>query len=198
MEAQDKIEYLLFLPEELRSQAAELYDEAFGKKFSLAIRSRKKRIALFEKCFMLDFAIAAISGDTLVGLAGFHDQQGSLTGGVTHELLISELGFLRGNWAALVFLIYDRKPAEAELVMDGIVVSSEYRGQGIGGHLLEQLFDYAEEKTYECIRLDVIDTNPRAKKLYQKKGFEVVKEETYPYLRWLLGFGGSTIMQREL
>ncbi len=44
------------------------------------------------------------------------------------------------------------------------------------------------------IRLDVIDTNPRAKKLYKQKGFEVVKEEVYLYLSWLLGFGVSSTM----
>lgn len=198
MEVGGAISYLQGVPEGLRSSAAVLYDEAFGKKFSLAIRSREKRIALFEKAFMLDFAIAAIHDETLVGLAGFHDVQGSLTGGITYELLISELGFLRGNRAAMILSVYDRKPAEGELVMDGIVVSSECRGRGIGGHLLEQLFQYAEGKAYERIRLDVIDTNPRAKKLYQQKGFEVVKEEVYPYLSWLLGFGGSSTMQRDL
>ncbi|MFQ3232131.1 MAG: hypothetical protein ACI9DO_003526, partial [Reinekea sp.] len=33
------------------------------------------------------------------------------------------------------------------------------------------------------------------KKLYERKGFKAVKTERFPYLRWLLGFSGSTTMQ---
>lgn len=183
------------LPERYRSSAATLYDEAFGQKFSVAIRSDRKRLSLLESCFVPEFAIVALSGNKLVGIAGFHTPKGSLTAGITYSNLVSRLGFFEGTWAALIFSLYERKPIPGELLMDGIVVHRGFREKGIGSKLLDEVARYASEHRYDRVRLDVIDTNPRAKTLYEQKGFQAVKTEEYPYLRWLLGFGSSTTME---
>ncbi len=193
-----EITYQIGLPEQFRSSAARLYDEALGKKFSAAVRSDKDRLLLLTRCFMLEYAVVAVAENELIGIAGFHTPDGSLTGGVTYSELLSQLGFIRGNWAALVFSLYERKPAHGELVMDGIVVLSDARGKGVGSRLLEEVADYGRAHGFDRIRLDVIDTNPKAKQLYERKGFGAVKTEYFPYLRWLLGFGGSTTMELSL
>jgi ribosomal protein S18 acetylase RimI-like enzyme len=192
----DAIELLLQrgFPEYYRSNAASLYDEAFGSKFSVAVRSDQKRVSLLEECFMPEYAIVAITDNKLIGIAGFHTPNGSLTGGVTYSRLVSRLGFLKGTWAAVIFSLYERKLASGELLMDGIAVHSDFRGKGIGSKLLDEVAGYASENKYERIRLDVIDTNPEARRLYERKGFKAVKAEGFPYLRWLLGFGSSTTM----
>ena len=82
--------------------------------------------------------------------------------------------------------------------MDGISVSSDARGRGIGGRLLEEVESYAISHGFESIRLDVIDTNPDAKRLYERKGFSVTKSESFGWLRWLLGFGGSETLVKVL
>ena len=147
---------------------------------------------------MLEYAIVAIAENKLVGLAGFHTPTGSLTGGLTYRGLLSQLGFIKGNWAALIFSLYERNPTPGELVMDGIVVDSTARGKGIGSRLLEEISNYAKEHGFNCVRLDVIDINPKAKKLYERKGFEAVKSDHFPYLRRFLGFSGSTTMNLYL
>jgi ribosomal protein S18 acetylase RimI-like enzyme len=182
------------LPECYRSSAASLYDEAFGQKFSVAVRSDQKRLSLLEDCFVREYAIVAITDNKLVGIAGFHTPSGSLTGRITYRYLVSRLGFLKGNWAALIFSLYERKPVSGELLMDGIAVHRDYRGKRIGSNLLDELSRYARENKYDQIRLDVIETNPRARKLYERKDFKAIKTEKFPYLRWLLGFGRSTTM----
>lgn len=78
--------------------------------------------------------------------------------------------------------------------MDGITVLSGYRGRGIGGVLLDKVKEYALQNGFRSIRLDVIDTNPRAKVLYERNGFKAVKREEFPYLKKVLGFGGSETM----
>ncbi len=186
------------LPEALRSDAARLYDEAFGAKLAVAVRADQERLALIEGGLMPAFAIVALHGQELAGIAGFHTSAGSLTGGIDYSDLIHRLGPLQGNWAAVIFALYERKPAPGDLLMDGIAVSSAFRGQGIGGRLLDTLFDYGRTQGFERVRLDVIDINPRAKALYERKGFVAVKTETFPYLRWLLGFGGVTTMEKTL
>ncbi len=183
------------LPEDGRLAAARLYDEAFGAKLGVAIRDRERRLRLLASTFDLSFAFCALREGELVGLAGFQDSRGSLTSGLGYRSLLSELGFLRGNWAALILSLYERAPGKGELVMDGIAVTSDARGQGIGRSLLAALAAYAENEGFTTIRLDVVDTNDRARKLYESFGFVAVGTERFEYLRWLLGFGASTTMR---
>ena len=182
------------LPENYRPSAAYLYNEAFSQKFAVAVRSDKERISLLENCLVPEYAIIALSNNKLIGITGFHTPKGSLTGGITYSDLVSQLGIFKGNWAALIFSLYERKPAPGELLMDGIAVHSEFRGKGVGSKLLDEIVKYARENKYDKIRLDVININPRAKQLYERKGFEAIKTQNFPYLRKVLGFSSSTTM----
>lgn len=190
----DNINYHLGLPEEYRDAAVDLYDEAFGQKFAIAIPSREKRIIFLRKCFMLDYVIGAIYDHKLIGIAGFQTPEGSLTGGITYRELLSQLGFIKGNWAAIIFGIYERKAVFKELIMDGIAVHSDARGKGVGSYLLKEVATYAKDHQFNTVRLDVIDINTKAKALYERMGFKSVKTESYPYLKCLLGFSSSTTM----
>lgn len=188
------IRYQLGVPESMRVEAARLYDEAFGRKFSVAIGDSQKRRAVLAESLLLEFAIAAICNDRLVGLAGFHTQHGALTSGMSADLLVERLGTLGGLWAAMIFSIYAREPQASELLMDGIAVSRDMRGRGIGTQLLNALKQYARDNGFRTIRLDVIDTNPAARRMYERYGFLPTRTERFGYLRWLLGFGASTTM----
>ena len=191
----EDISYRVGLPEKYRNSAVDLYDEAFGQKFAVAIPSKEKRILFLKKCFVLDYVIGAVYKDKLIGIAGFQTPEGSLTGGITYSELLSELGVFKGNWAAVIFDLYERKAAPKELIMDGIAVHFEARGKGVGRHLLTEITKYAKEHKFNSVRLDVIDINSKAKALYERMGFKSVKTESYPYLKWLLGFSGSTTME---
>jgi len=196
--SENNIEYLLGTPEEKRDEAAVLYESAFGQKFSMVIASQADRVKLISNSFLLQHSIAAISDGQLVGIAGFQTESGALTGGMNYRQLISQLGFFRGNRAAILFSLYERKPVPGELLMDGIAVAPKIRGKGIGTRLLEELVTYAKREKFDQIRLDVIDTNPQARKLYERNGFVETKTEHFGYLRWLLGFGASTTMVYKL
>ena len=164
----------------------------------MAIRNKEKRISLFEKGFNSNYAIVAILNNKLIGIAGFHTSIDSLTGGITYRDLVSQLGWFEGSWAALIFSMYDRKPKSGELLMDGVAVHRAFRGYGIGSRLLDEIANYGVKNDFSRVRLDVIDTNSRAQKLYERKGFHAVHTERFPYLKWLLGFGSSTTMELEL
>ena len=191
----EDITYQVGLPEEYRKAAVDLYEEAFGQKFAVAIPSKEKRILFLKKCFILEYVIGAVYKGKLIGIAGFKTPKGSLTGGITYSELLSQLGVIKGNWAAVIFDLYERKPAFKELIMDGIAVHSDARGKGVGSHLLTEIAKYAKEHEFNKVRLDVIDINSKAKILYERMGFKSVKTESYPYLKWLLGFSGSTTME---
>ncbi|WP_028469506.1 GNAT family N-acetyltransferase [Neptunomonas japonica] len=173
---------------------ARLYEEAFGAKFSSAIPDKTKRLAILSRSFIPEFSYVAVIGDEVVGLAGFQVPEGSLTGGMSFSKLQQELGAFSGLWAGLVLSLFERKPKLGELVMDGIVVDGNYRGSGIGSELLDSIISHARDNGFDTVRLDVIDSNPRARKLYESKGFVAIKTEHFPYLKWLIGFSGSTTM----
>jgi ribosomal protein S18 acetylase RimI-like enzyme len=194
----EQISYLTGVPEQYRSAAVVLYEEAFGRKLSLAVPDQNDRKRLLVEGFQLQYAVGAISRNGLLGIAGFHSNEGSLTGGTTYRDLVEQLGVIRGNRAAVVFSLYERRPQAGELVMDGISVRSDSRGSGIGSKLLIEIQDYAATNGYSTIRLDVIDSNPRAKQLYERMGFKTVKFERFPYLKGVLGFSGVITMMYSL
>lgn len=192
------ITYVHGFSESLRNSAACLYDSAFGAKFSTAVPQKERRISLLSESFCPAFAFCAMHDRELVGLAGYHCLAGSLTGGINYRGLLARLGLLRGNWAAMIFSLYERKRMANELVMDGIAVDERFQGRGIGSKLLGMVADFAATDHCTSVRLDVIDTNPRAQSLYERNGFVVTKTERFEYLRWLLGFGASTTLELRL
>jgi len=186
------------IPDKLCDRAAQLYDLAFGEKLALAIPDSGKRLTLLSKSMQLKYSIGAFDAQHLVGMVGFSTSEGSLTGGMDYRGLLSELGWLKGNRAAVVFSLYEREARSGELLMDGIVVDPDYRGKGIGTKLFANLIEFATSAHYSTIRLDVIDSNPAARRLYERLGFTAEKTEQFEFLRGVLGFGASTTMIYQL
>jgi ribosomal protein S18 acetylase RimI-like enzyme len=194
----DKISVQQGFPDEFRPSAAELYDAAFGAKLSIAMPNPISRMAVLKEGFNPAFSFVAISDGEMVGIAGFKTGQGSLTGGISFRVLKEEIGFWGAIRAVLVLTLFQRNQVPGQLLMDGIGVSPKMRGSGIGTELLHSLIEYAKKEGYRSVRLDVIDTNPAAQRLYQRVGFTPVKTEQFAYLKWLLGFGASTQMKYSL
>lgn len=55
-----------------------------------------------------------------------------------------------------------------------LAIDPECRGMGIGEQLVEHLMEQARANKRKKIELDVAETNPRAKKLYERIGFRLV------------------------
>ena len=185
------------VPEHVRRQAAELYWEAFGRKLEPAIGPSERGIALIAQRLVLDRAVTAVRGDELLGLAGFH-LDGSCLVNVRIRDLTREFGVIGGLWRTILLVLLDDAPRKGELLMDGIAVRDDQRGKGIGTALLRTLFEVARANGLGSLRLSVVDTNPRARALYEREGFVATKTERTPYLRKLMGFGASTEMVARL
>ena len=148
------VSFQVGIPEHSRLVAAELYDEAFGRKLQVAIPDDSIRKAVFVAGMDLQRGIAALDEDgALVGLAGFHDAGGSLTGLIDFKILRDHIGLGGAIRAFFVFALLDRKPEKGELLMDGIVVSERARGRGIGSGLFSALEEYAVGEGLRTIRL---------------------------------------------
>lgn len=185
-------------PPEQAEQAALLYDEAFGSKLCIAIPDPATRRDILAKGINPEFCFAAFRDGIMVGIAGFKTPEGSLTGSISIRLLLESLGIWRSLRAIVVLLLFRRSLASNQLLMDGIGVSALDRGRGIGSRLLNALLVHAKRDGFKTVRLDVIDTNPAARRLYERIGFVETKTERFLYLKWLLGFSAASCMVKDL
>lgn len=188
------------LPEHLRPAAVELFEEAFGEKTRMAVPEREKRMAFMSRVYDAEHVIVATRGDALLGMAGLRARAGRYRGGLIdvgwdprpYRDLLGWWGALRATWGSRMA---DHRPAAGELYIDGIAVSPEARGQGVGTRLLEEIAIIAREQGMRWVRLDVIDTNPRAKALYERVGYTVTKVQSFRFMERWVGFGGLISME---
>lgn len=185
------------VPAGAERRVAELYWDAFGRKLGPALNPADKAVSFIAAHLNTDRAVCALLDGQLVGLAGYQHGGRALTGGSARAVLRA-YGHLRGLHRLLLLALFERHPAPGQLVMDGIAVDPDMRGHGVGSLLIEEVAAVAAEQDCREIRLDVIDTNPRARALYERLGFTAVRTEHTPCLRGLLGFGAVTTMRRPV
>jgi len=180
-----------------RIQAAQLYYTAFRQKLHPIFRDEARAIAVLEQSLNGSHALVATVNGDFAGIAGFKDAEGSLTDLQPHRMT-DAFGFFGGWWRLLALSLFERSLEPDTLLMDGIVVAPEMRGMGIGSKLLDATIEHAHQRGCTSVRLDVVDTNPRARQLYERKGFIATKTERYPIFRHIFGFAGSTTMLKTI
>lgn len=180
-----------------RDVAAQLFWEAFGGKLGSCLGPDERAIRFISIVMERNFCFAAYEENTLLGLAGFKTQRGGLIGGTLSDLT-GIYGLFGGVWRAVLLSFFERNMREDQLLMDGICVASSARGQGVGTLLLDALTYFAQSEEKSEIRLDVIDTNPRARHLYERHGFEPSGQIGTGPLRILFGFRSATTMVRPV
>lgn len=186
-----------FAPEN-RGKAATLFWNAFSGKLGKILGPDDKALAFIEKTLDPDFSFSTLSKDgKLLGLAGYKTSGGAFAGGSLSDLT-GVYGHLGGWWRGLLLELFERDLEPGELLMDGIFVHPDARGMGVGTLLLEEIFAEARRRGDRSVRLDVIDTNPRARALYERVGFEAVSTEETGILAGLFGFRSATRMVKTL
>jgi len=185
------------LPEHLRHEAAKIYFDAFRRKLNPILKSPETAVAVLQHDLDEQQAIVALHQDRLVGLVGIqHNNRHFIE--IRQDTLIREFGWFSGRVRHALRLLLSRPYQTGELLMDGIAVTSEMRGYGIGTRLLNAAIEFAQKNAYQTIRLDVVDTNPDARRLYERMGFVATKTEYYGLLTRWMGFTGSTTMRFDL
>jgi ribosomal protein S18 acetylase RimI-like enzyme len=194
----DALEVLVGLLSEHRRAAAELYYDAFFAKLNPILGAAEHGVAILEHDFDTERAITAIRGGRLVGIAGLrHD--GRQLAALRLRTLAAAFGWPGALLkAALLDLVLARPERSGELALDGLVVASNVRGQGIGTRLLEEAFGYARAYCLSSIRLEVADENSAARRLYHRMGFVAVGTSRRGFLHRRLGFPAITTMVRPV
>ncbi len=186
------------IPAANRDEVAALYWEAFGKKLGSVMGPRHRALAFITSVQQADHGICAHDdAGRLLGVVGFKTSRGALVGGGYKDLRMV-YGWVGAAIRAALLAALERDTENQRFLMDGLFVAPDARGQGVGTALLNAIRLEAARRGYSQVRLDVIDTNPRAKALYLKEGFKEVKTTTIGPLRYIFGFRASTMMVRDV
>ena len=181
-----------------RPAVAALYWQAFGAKLAVPMGPKAKALTFLENALDPAFALVARDANGAVaGVAGFKTSDGAMVGGGLRDLA-AVYGWLSTLWRAPILALVERDLAQDVLLMDGICVAATARGQGLGTALLTAIKEEARQRGCATVRLDVIDTNPRARALYERQGFEQIASENLGPLRWIFGFRSSAKMLYRL
>ncbi|MDG1470147.1 MAG: GNAT family N-acetyltransferase [Ascidiaceihabitans sp.] len=180
------------------ARAVDLYWQAFGPKLSKVMGPEAKARAFFTRVFDPNHAISALGPDgDLWGVAGFKSDNGALTAAEWSDMT-AIYGSIDSTWRVPLLSLLERTHSPDILTMDGIFVSEQARGQGVGTVLLDAIVQTAKDLGKTAVRLDVIDTNPRARALYERRGFVATTQEHLGPFKWLFGFASATTMIRDV
>ena len=67
------------------------------------------------------------------------------------------------------------------IVLHVLAVHPDYRGKGLARKLVENVIEQERKVGKKALRLDVIENNTTAEKLYQKLGFQYIQTKTLYY-----------------
>ena len=180
-------------PKDQETTVARIIYEAFENKFRNIFGSRDKSIYMIAKYLRNDRTVVALHEGVVVGVAGLEFERKGFVD-MSFWQVLQELGFGVFRVMLLGWIFY-RRVKEKELLLETLAVEGSMRGKGIGSHLLKFIIDFADSRGYERVRLSVIDTNEKARRLFERIGFRKVKAYRiiFPWNK-IFGFNRSTEM----
>ncbi len=186
------------LPETLRAQAAALYWQAFGGKLGRVMGPDARAKAFLARVIRADHALVALDDQgALLGLAGFKTPAGSFAGGSWADMR-AVYGLTGLIWRAPLLALLSREVDNDRFLLDGICVAPAARSLGVGSALLAAIETEARNRGYDYVRLDVINTNWRARALYERLGYMAVKTDPLGPLRHVFGFDAAVTMVKPV
>ncbi len=188
------------LPDGLREQGVALFEEAFGENMRMAVRDRAKRMAFMGRVYAAPNVIIARREGELMGMVGLSSKGAPYDGGLMDigwdpRPYSDLLGWLGAAWAVWGLRPGGPRPRSDEIYVDGIAVAPALRGNGIGTRLLDEVVAAARVHDKRFVRLEVVDTNPRARALYERYGFKVTGTQSFRYQQRWTGFGAMISME---
>ena len=113
-------------------------------------------------------------------------------------LWLKEFGVIKGFFRGIFFLLTKVKVKKGHLRISFIAVTAKARGTGIGSKLLTACEEFARKNNYNYLALEVVDTNPRARSLYKKLGFNTIKEINTGWITAKAGFKKVFYMEKKI
>ncbi|MDG6222185.1 MAG: GNAT family N-acetyltransferase [Candidatus Bathyarchaeota archaeon] len=189
------VELRFGVTENQQAKVANIFYDAFGAKFNKFYGNKPKVINFLSKSLRNDRTVVALKNGKLVGFAGLeHDKKSFIGPCFKQTSHVFDLATFVAVFVAKFFVLA-KKTKPKELHLESLAVSKTERGKWVGSKLLQFVLNYARSKGFSQIKLEVVDTNPRARQLYERFGFKEVEVHKVPYpFSFLLGFKSVTEM----
>jgi len=170
-----------------------IFYDAFERKITAFIKSKEKAISIYEKSLNTDRIILAVEDKKITGMAGLHYDDRNFTD-IKYGMLKRYYSPLKSFFMYWGLRLMTPKIKEGTVRIDSLAVDKSYRGKGIGTKLIEAVIEFARQNGYSQVLLEVVDTNPKAKVLYERMGFKVKKKVNFYFLIRSAGFSSEYIM----
>lgn len=199
---QDPCIFTGYLPEALQESAIEVFLDGFDRKIHhlmLKPRDRAQAKRIYRDGADFSSGIYALRQGRVVGLLGFHHGRQKFIH-LNLSTLNREFGFFGGIARKLSGSVFkDLHPlGKDELRVQVIAVAKGVRGTGAGHRLMGALFALGRARRLARVRLEVVNTNPRAKKLYEELGFASCGVLPYGPIASGAGFSSQHKMKKKL
>ena len=179
-------------------RVVDIYFQAFGQKITSLIKQESKAREIIKKSINYDMAFYALDKNkNLLGFLGFQTTEiGFIEFEFSYfkEIFKPIPAFLK--W--MILRVFRPRVRVNEIRIDSIAVDASQRGNNIGTLLIERFFSFAKLNDFERTYLEVVDTNPRAKKLYERLGFKTKKTVNFYFFTRSAGFSAEDIMYKTL
>ncbi|MEM7774744.1 MAG: GNAT family N-acetyltransferase [Pseudomonadota bacterium] len=192
----EPVTFRLGVPQAQIARATRIYCEAFGEKLSPFLGSVDDMVGPLSSALVADRAVVAMRGGEVAGVVGFKVRGRGLFE-PTFWQFAKAYGW-SGPFRLLGLSFLDRPERSGELLLDGLAVAADARGQGLGTGLLKATEAHAARLGKVSVGLDVVDTNPRARQLYERVGFAATKTTGVGAMRLVFPFRAVTRMTKPV
>ena len=100
--------------------------------------------------------------------------------------------------AAFLTIFHWVKFPETHLYVDSVAVDPLFQDRGIGTMLLDAVAQDARRRGKRALWLYVVERNTRARALYERYGFHLLKCDDLWWCAWLLGFRKTDLLELRL
>lgn len=180
-----------------RIRAIEILYYAFEQKIRALIKSKDKALAIYNKSLKNDQVFYALLDGNVVGLIGLQYKNRTFLE-FKYRDLRKYFNPLQSYFIYKIYKLTSPKIKDDVLRIDSVAVDTSCRSLGIGTQLINKVFEFAKNKGFKEVVLEVINTNPKAKELYERIGFKEEKIVRYYFLTRSAGFSSEYIMSYKL
>ncbi len=178
------------VPEALRLSVASLIYDSFEKQFQYTIGPRQKGISFIADSLQSEFGLVAFQENDFVGIGGAQTDKGELIQiRFSRWIRTYHIRAMRSFFIGFPFW-YERRESGV-LTLTTLSVKEDARGQGIGSQIVKEFIRYGSVNGFHTLKLEVVNSNTRAKALYDRLGFTTQKYTSIPRpWSFFLGFTG--------
>lgn len=191
-----QVSYLDHLPADFVVPVMNLYAVGLKDKLMPILNNADQAQRVLTQNLVLHRCLTAFHDQKPVGMLAIQTPNDSFWN-PTLKLLRAEYGLIGGLFRLGGLYLLHHENRAGEWYVDGIVVAEQARGLGIGSGLLALFEKIAKGKGIEKLSLEVVDTNHRARALYQRFGFAEIDRKSIWPLNHIYGFPFKSAIQME-